>query len=93
MSAEIIDGKKIAAEIRAELKAKVQELKASRGITPGLAVILVGEDPASQSYVTAKERACAEIGIFSDDNRLPASTTQAELLELIAKKNADPRKG
>jgi methylenetetrahydrofolate dehydrogenase (NADP+)/methenyltetrahydrofolate cyclohydrolase len=91
MSAEIIDGKKIAAEIRAELKAKVQELKATRGITPGLAVILVGEDPASQSYVTAKERACAEIGIFSDDNRLPASTTQAELLELIARKNADPR--
>ena len=91
MSAEIIDGKKIAAEIRAELKAKVQELKATRGVTPGLAVILVGEDPASQSYVTAKERACAEIGIFSDDNRLPASTTQAELLELIARKNADPR--
>ena len=84
MSAEIIDGKKIAAEIRTELKA-------TRGVTPGLAVILVGEDPASQSYVTAKERACAEIGIFSDDNRLPALTTQAELLELIARKNADPR--
>ena len=91
MSAEIIDGKKIAAEIRAELKTEVQNLKAKSGVTPGLAVILVGEDPASQSYVTAKERACAEIGIFSDDNRLPASTTQAELLELIAQKNADPR--
>ncbi|MBR4125467.1 MAG: bifunctional methylenetetrahydrofolate dehydrogenase/methenyltetrahydrofolate cyclohydrolase, partial [Victivallales bacterium] len=91
MSAEIIDGKKVATEIRAELKAKVLELKSSRGITPGLAVILVGEDPASQSYVTAKEKACAEIGIYSDDNRLPADTTQAELLALIAKKNADPR--
>lgn len=91
MPAEIIDGKKVATEIRAELKAKVQELKSSRGITPGLAVILVGEDPASQSYVTAKEKACAEIGIYSDDNRLPADTTQAELLALIAQKNADPR--
>ena len=91
MSAEIIDGKKVAAEIRAELAGQVRELKARRGITPGLAVILVGEDPASQSYVTAKERACAEIGVFSDDNRLPAATTQAELLELIARKNADPR--
>ena len=91
MPAEIIDGKKVAAEIRAELKAKVLELKSSRGVTPGLAVILVGEDPASQSYVTAKEKACAEVGIYSDDNRLPADTTQAELLALIAQKNADPR--
>ncbi len=91
MSAEIIDGKKVASEIRAELATQVKNLKATRGITPGLAVILVGEDPASQSYVTAKERACAEIGIFSDDNRLPATTTQQELLELIAQKNADPR--
>ena len=91
MPAEIIDGKKVAIEIRAELKAKVLELKSSRGVTPGLAVILVGEDPASQSYVTAKEKACAEIGIYSDDNRLPADTTQAELLALIAQKNADPR--
>ena len=90
-SAEIIDGKKIAAEIRAELKERIQELKSDFGVTPGLAVILVGEDPASQSYVAAKEKACAEIGVFSDDNRLPAATTQQELLELIARKNADPR--
>ena len=90
-SAEIIDGKKVAAEIRAELKERIQEMKSDFGVTPGLAVILVGEDPASQSYVAAKEKACAEIGVFSDDNRLPASTTQQELLALIAKKNADPR--
>lgn len=91
MAAEIIDGKKIAAEIRAELKTQVESFKARSGITPGLAVILVGEDPASQSYVAAKEKACSEIGIYSDDNRLPASTTQNELLALIARKNDDPR--
>jgi len=91
MSAQIIDGKKISADIREELRDEVSKLKSERGITPGLAVILVGEDPASQSYVTAKERACQETGIFSDDNRLPASTTQEELLKLIAEKNADPR--
>jgi len=90
MSAEIIDGKAIAAAIRGELQERVAKLKAEKGIVPGLAVILVGEDPASQSYVRAKEKACAEIGIYSDDNRLPAETTQEELLALIAKKNADP---
>ena len=91
MTAQLIDGKKIAADIREELKANVAQLQKDFGVTPGLAVILVGEDPASQSYVTAKERACQEIGIYSDDNRIPASTTQEELLALIAEKNADPR--
>lgn len=91
MSARIIDGKQISADIRQELLEETGRLCAERGVTPGLAVILVGEDPASQSYVTAKERACHETGIFSDDNRLPASTTQEELLALIAEKNADPR--
>lgn len=90
MSASIIDGKRIAADIRAELTEEIKRLKSEKGITPGLAVILVGEDPASQSYVKAKEKACEEIGVFSDDNRLPAETTQEELLALIAKKNADP---
>ena len=90
MTAKIIDGKQVAAAIRAELKEEVQKLKA-RGMTPGLGVILVGDDPASQSYVMAKERACAEIGLFSDDNRLPAATTQAELLALVGKMNADPK--
>lgn len=91
MAAQLIDGKKIAADIREELKANVAQLQKDFGVTPGLSVILVGEDPASQSYVTAKERACQEIGIYSDDNRIPASTTQEELLALIAEKNADPR--
>lgn len=90
MTAQIIEGKKIAAEIRSELQAEIERLKA-RGIVPGLGVVLVGEDPASQSYVTAKERACAEIGIYSDDNRLPAATTQAELLALVGRMNRDPR--
>lgn len=90
MSAKIIDGKEIARQIRAELTEEVKALKA-RGIVPGLGVILVGEDPASKSYVTAKEQACHDIGLFSDDNRLPATTSQAELLALIARMNADPR--
>lgn len=90
MTAKIIDGKQVAAEMRAELKEKVAQLK-TKGITPGLAVILVGDDPASKSYVTAKERACEEIGMHSSDNRLPAETTQAELLALIDKCNKDPR--
>lgn len=90
MTAKIIDGKQVAAEMRAELKEKVAALKA-KGVTPGLAVVLVGEDPASKSYVTAKERACEEIGIYSDDNRLPADTTEEDLLALIATLNADPK--
>ncbi len=91
MSAVIIDGKQVAKEIRAELQVQVRQLKVGKGIVPGLAVVLVGQDPASQSYVTAKEKACAEIGIYSDDNRLPAETSEAELLALISKLNADPK--
>ena len=91
MSAIIIDGKQVAADIRAELKAKVEKLKATTGVTPGLAVVLVGDDPASKSYVTAKEKACAEIGLFSDDNRLPADCSQERLLQLIDRLNHDPR--
>jgi methylenetetrahydrofolate dehydrogenase (NADP+)/methenyltetrahydrofolate cyclohydrolase len=90
MAAKIIDGKQVAADMQAELKAEVAELK-KEGIVPGLGVILVGEDPASQSYVTAKERTCAELGIYSNDNRLPANTTQKELIALINKMNADPK--
>lgn len=90
MSAKIIDGKQVAADMRAELTEKVAELK-TKGIVPGLAVVLVGEDPASKSYVTAKERACDEIGIFSDDNRLPEDTTQEDLMALIDKLNNDPK--
>lgn len=90
MTAKIIDGKEIALQIRGELAMEIKHLK-EKGIVPGLGVILVGDDPASRSYVTAKEKACHEIGIFSDDNRLPATATQAELLALIRKMNADPR--
>lgn len=90
MTAQIIDGKQVAADMRAELKEKVAELKA-KGVTPGLAVVLVGDDPASKSYVTAKERACEEIGIYSDDNRLAADTSEEDLLTLIDKLNKDSK--
>ncbi len=90
MSAKILDGKQIAADMRAELKAEVANLK-TKGVTPGLGVVLVGDDPASRSYVTAKEKACEEIGIYSDDNRLPAETKQEELLALVDKMNKDPK--
>jgi len=90
MTAQIIDGKQVAADMRQELKTEVAELK-EQGIVPGLAVILVGEDPASKSYVTAKERACEELGIYSDDNRLAADTSQQDLMALVEKMNKDPK--
>jgi len=90
MTAQIIDGKQVAAEMREELKKEVAKLK-EQGIVPGLGVILVGEDPASKSYVTAKEHTCEEIGIYSDDNRLPAETPQKELMTLVQKMNKDQR--
>ncbi len=90
MAAQIIDGKQIAADMRDQLKAKVAELK-NKGIVPGLAVVLVGEDPASKSYVTAKEKACDNIGIYSEDIRLPAQTSQAELMALIDKLNKNDK--
>ena len=91
MSATIIDGKAVAAELRAEIARQVAELKAQKGIVPGLGVILVGENPASKSYVSAKEKAIVEAGMFSDDHRLPSTTTQAELLALVQRMNRDPR--
>jgi methylenetetrahydrofolate dehydrogenase (NADP+)/methenyltetrahydrofolate cyclohydrolase len=90
MTAQIIDGKQVAADMRAELKDEVAKLK-EQGIVPGLGVILVGEDPASQSYVTAKERACEDIGLYSDDNRLPVDTSQEDLMALVEKMNKDPK--
>ncbi len=90
MAAKIIDGKLISSEIREELKSEVESLK-KEGITPGLGVILVGEDPASKSYVSAKEKACDSLGIYSDNKHIPADTTENELLELIDKMNNDPK--
>lgn len=88
MAAAILDGKKAAQEIRASLKEEVARLKA-RGLTPGLAVVLVGEDPASKVYVKQKEKACREAGIASQVYRLPEDTSEESLLQLIQELNAD----
>ena len=90
MTAQILDGKAIARQIREETKQKVASFTAQTDIVPKLAAVLVGEDPASQVYVRNKERACQKAGIESDVHRIPATTTQVELLELIARLNADP---
>lgn len=89
MSAILIDGTRIAEDIRAELAQKVTLLK-ERGVSPGLAVILVGDNPASVSYVTGKEKACAEIGIQSYETRFPEDVSEQELLQKIADCNRDP---
>jgi len=90
VAAKIIDGKEISETIRRELKNRISVLK-EKGITPGLGVILVGNNPASRSYVTAKERACDSIGIYSDDNRLPEDVTETDLLKKINEMNVDPK--
>lgn len=90
MTARIIDGKTIAHEVRAEWKERADALKA-RGITPGLAVIIVGEDPASKVYVANKVKACAELGLHSEHVVLSADTSEAMLLSRIAQLNADPK--
>ena len=89
MSAKIIDGKQIAAEIRAEMKQEVAELKEKHGVTPGLAVVLVGEDPASVVYVRNKKRGCEELGINSFEHKLDASATEEEVLGIVEKLNQD----
>jgi len=89
MTAKIIDGKAIAQEVRAEWKVRADALKA-RGITPGLAVIIVGEDAASRVYVGNKVKACAELGLYSEHIALPADTPQATLLAKIAELNTNP---
>ena len=88
MAAKILDGKAIAQEIRAELKARVEELK-KRGVVPGLGVLLVGDDPASRSYVTAKEKACEETGLYSREIKLPSSASHQEILDVVHDFNAD----
>lgn len=89
MSAVIIDGKQIAADVRADVAKKVAELK-EKGIIPCLAVILVGQNPASVSYVTGKRKALAEVGMADRSIELPEDTSEEELLKLIAQLNADP---
>jgi len=90
MPATIISGKEISARIREELKGRVLRLK-EKGITPGLGVVLVGEDPASVSYVTAKAKGSEEIGIFEQTIFLPAAASEDEVLSLVDKLNRDPR--
>ena len=90
MSAEILNGKSLAADMRMDIAVQVAELKEKTGVTPGLGVILVGVDPASTSYVTAKEKACAEAGMHSEDIRVPAETTQEEVLKLVEGMNKNP---
>ena len=87
---KLIDGKQLAQNLRGEIAAGVERLKAEKGVTPGLAVILVGDNPASVSYVTAKEKACAEAGMLSREIRLPAETTEADLVALVGELNDDP---
>ena len=87
---KLIDGKQLAQNLRGEIAAGVERLKAEKGVTPGLAVILVGDNPASVSYVTAKEKACAEAGMLSREIRLPAETTEADLVALVGDLNDDP---
>ncbi len=90
MSAKIIDGRAIAKEMRQEIAAEVEQLKAEHGITPGLATVLVGEKPASQSYVRMKRRACEKAGILSFGHHLPEEATQEEVEGLIRDLSADP---
>ena len=90
MAAQVIDGKAIAAKVRGRIAGQVEQLKA-QGVTPGLAVVLVGEDPASRVYVGMKKKMCVELGMYSADHELPADTGEATLLELIDRLNADER--
>ncbi|MBW1807392.1 MAG: bifunctional methylenetetrahydrofolate dehydrogenase/methenyltetrahydrofolate cyclohydrolase FolD [Deltaproteobacteria bacterium] len=89
MTAKILSGKDIAKDIRKELKVEIEELKEKHGIVPGLAVALVGEDPASQVYVGAKVKTCARLGVNSIEKRLPEDTSEADLLALIDEWNKD----
>lgn len=87
--AKLIDGKAVSASVRAQVAQEVAAMK-EKGVTPGLAVVIVGDDPASRTYVNNKKKACAETGIYSEEYALPASTTQEELLELVRTLNGKP---
>lgn len=88
---ELIDGKKVSEDTRAEIAKGVEELKSNSGITPGLAAVLVGDDPASEIYVRNKRKACEKVGIYSEEHKLPAETTEDALLELVNKLNNDEK--
>lgn len=90
MEAKILDGRKISAKIREELKERVKKLE-GKGITPGLAGILVGEDPGSVTYIRLKEKGCAEVGIHAETVKLPEDVREEELLEVIERLNRDPK--
>jgi methylenetetrahydrofolate dehydrogenase (NADP+)/methenyltetrahydrofolate cyclohydrolase len=91
MTAQLIKGAEVAAQIREELKKEIAELKAKHNVVPGLVTVLVGADPASQVYVGAKEKTSKELGIYSERYDLPEKTSQQELLKLIDKLNKDPK--
>ena len=90
MTAHLIDGKAIAAQIYDEIQAEVAELNEKHGVTPGLATVLVGENPASQSYVRSKQKTCTKVGFNSIGEHLPEDTSQEEVEGLVKKLNADP---
>jgi methylenetetrahydrofolate dehydrogenase (NADP+)/methenyltetrahydrofolate cyclohydrolase len=91
MTATIIDGKAVAARLRAEIAESTKKMEAEHGMRPGLAAVLVGEDPASATYVRMKRKACAEVGIESFGHELPADSTQEAVENLVKQLNADPR--
>ena len=91
MTATIIDGARIAGEVRAEVAAGVQALQGDYGVTPGLAAVLIGDNPASVSYVRGKEKACSEVGIFTETFHLPQDTSQDDVLDLVRRLNDDHR--
>ncbi|WP_414464234.1 bifunctional methylenetetrahydrofolate dehydrogenase/methenyltetrahydrofolate cyclohydrolase FolD [Hyphomicrobium sp. DY-1] len=90
MSAQVIDGKEIAAKVRAQVAAEVARLQKEHGLKPGLAVVLVGEDPASKVYVANKAKQTVEVGMNSWEHRLPAETSEADVLSMVEKLNNDP---
>jgi methylenetetrahydrofolate dehydrogenase (NADP+)/methenyltetrahydrofolate cyclohydrolase len=91
MTAQLIKGAEVAAQIREELKQEIAELKAKHNVVPGLVTVLVGADPASQVYVGAKEKTSKELGIYSERYDLPENTTQKDLIDLVNKLNKDPK--
>ena len=91
MAAKLIKGAEISKQIREEITREIQELKDKHGVTPGLATILVGDDPGSKVYVGQKEKACNNLGIYSERTDIPADTSEADLLDMVKKFNNDPK--